>query len=326
MVGITDPCTCCTEPPDLIDPCIRIIIYQFLCCEVRAFLHVASPCLITEIRINGTVVANPGTYEFGGHPASAPTIMIGDEEVTGTVLAVTGAECCPSLNPPDTTTSYVISVAAPDCIYLVEVDTCDTTYSCSLSYCLPRQILIEGQSLGPYSNSDTCSIETELGTSTRTITNDIGAISIPELSIDFCTDNEDGVEYSLGSWLATTTNETTIGLVTNTQTVEYDGTLTLWIPPYNRCEFTGGSTNITLQFLFTGTRTTTSVDSLGTYVSVYDAVNLLVGGIIIYNCNDSIDTFAGLIFCNQLRPPTIPDALACECGGTIGFTMISSWC
>lgn len=321
MIGVTSPAKCCCDEAPL-EICIRLITYQFLCCEQRTYLYVSSPCAIDAIRVNGTTIATPGTNEFGGHPSTTPTITIGEDEVSGTYL--TSASCCDGGDDPENETPYAISVAAVDCTYNVEVDTCGDTYECSITYCLQRTIVFTDLVYLGFSNTDTCSKETELGTSTRTITNDIDGFTIDDFQIDYCIPDEDGILIDIGAWTATFTQDDTIGLNNYDSTIVYDGELTLSISPWEQCL---NVPDHVVYLLFTGDRTTSGTNIFGPFSETVTLTNFIVASIRVPRC---VDPWDGLeitwIFCKELFDDGT-DTLFCVCDAVIIEQFgVHSWC
>lgn len=322
-MGPTDPAQCCCDSEDP-RVCIRIVTYSFLCCEQRTYLYVKSDCFIDAIRINGVSITVPGdTYEFGGWP-TAPTIMIGEEEVSGVLL--TSESCCPNLDDPIIETPYAIAVSAPGCRYDVEVDSCGVTNYCSLRYCLQRQVSLSELVFPGYSNEDSCQSSAELGTYTRTITNDLGPFTIPDFSVDNCIEDEDGQLISIGSWTGTSSNVITGPLSSSSETFEYSGSLYLSIPANSRCVFSRDENYL----LFTGTITRTWVRTGpfgGSGVDTTSVTLHQLGYLFIPRCfGDGDDPYVWWGFCRSLVPPIL-DGLVCDCGGPIiSFFGQSSWC
>ena len=304
--------------------CIRMITYSYLCCQQRTYLFVSSNCPISEIRVNGEVIANPGTLRFGGWPASPPTMNIDGDDVPAVTLAT--ESCCPSLTSPVTATPYIISTAAPNCIYNVEVDSCGETYTCSLQFCLQRTVRLFDMVFPGYENTDTCTKETDLGTSTFTITNDLDGFTIPDFQIDYCIPDEDFTEISIGSWGAVLTSYREVGLNISSGSTTYSGTLKLFIASRERCV---NVPDHTMYLMFSGTITNVNTNIFGTTTTTDTVTDFIVAVVRASRCPSTGDPdglFVTWIFCNSLFD-TGGDSLFCDCGGNITSTIgLHSWC
>lgn len=271
--------------------CIALRSYKFLCCDQRAYIYISSPCDIDEVRINGEVVANPGTTEWGGLPSTAPSLTIDGTPVTGEVLTEQLCGSCPASEAMESATPTQISVAATNCTYNVEIDTCGTTYNCSLTYCLLGQLSFTDMSFPGldefYECSDSGPNPTEDPIDTdHTYSVSISAFSFSDIGINFCNANEDSQQYDSASAFTMTFIQTTSNALLGTLTVTtvYDGTVSLLFGPYEQCDTTFSDGDDFTEdgpfFLFTGDITTTTEGPTvpgGSQTSTVSVTNSAIG-------------------------------------------------
>jgi len=278
--------------------CISLRSYKFLCCNQKTYIYVSSPCAIDEIRINGEVVANPGTTTYGGLPSSPPSLTIDGTPVTGEILEEQQCGNCPAVGDTESATPTAITVDAVNCTYNVEVDTCGTTYSCSLTYCLLGQLSFfdmnypgltahyECSDNGPIPDEDPIDTDHEYDIT-------ISPFVFDDLGINFCNANEDYQQYTSASSFTMTTVETTSNSVlrTLTYTVEYTGTISLYFGPYAQCDITFSDGDDFTEdgpfLMFTGDITTTSEGPSipgGIQTDTVSVTNYVLGVVVFGGC------------------------------------------
>jgi hypothetical protein len=338
------------------DSCILIRVYTYACCFVNAYLYVRSECVIDEIRINGVVIANPGSYVFGGMPTTLPTFTVNGETLQGVQLK---EERCGNCNPAQyaTGTSHLITTPAPDCSYTVEVDTCGETKTCTLFYCIERQLDVQPGTYNGAMYTLTCNnvhVEpscSDVFTTTDTLTTTISGFSTPGFQVDYCVPGPP-TTLSIGTWsavellvqsLAFTPSGLCVGTpaYSFTSSVEnvYNGVLSLFIGAPDPCTDGGGhptpgrsraETQI-VRLLFTGNVTTTSTNLGGNgqvAVAILDYEDLEVAQISIPRCNEINDylLISWTRFCGGLTPLG-SSGIGCMCAQPhVGLLAIGEWC
>lgn len=249
--------------------CIAMRSYRFSCCEQRTYIYVSSPCSIDEIRINGAVVATPGTNEYGALPASDPVVTIDGSPVTGVLTSEQYCGDCPIDSSMESDPPTPITEVAVDCTYNVEVDSCGTTYYCSITFCLPKVLTFYDMIFTGVSQTFECSdsgfspCEDPLDTD-YTFEIEIPPFSFDDIQIDFCAPNENPQTYGPTSSLTITLIETVSNdsLRTLTTTTVFTGTLSVLVPAWGKCDwYFSDEDDFTLDgpfLLFDGDITTTA--------------------------------------------------------------------